>query len=1102
MQRLEGYVREHADADLADIAYSLQTGRAALEHRRALLCRDRQDALVALAAGSEQRSPRRTAGASLFGRPLGFVFAGVGDHYAGMGSELYASEPVFRAAIDRCADLLLPRLGVDLRDLMFEPRTGGSEPQPAIDLRSMLGRGRQQAANGSSELHRTLYAQPLVFALDYALAQLWLSRGIVPEALIGYSLGEYVAACVAGVFSLEDAVMLVAERAALIEQLPQGAMLAVGVDEAAARALLTAELCLAAINSPSTAVIAGPEHAIAGLEHRLADGGMPYRRLPTSHAFHSSMMEPIVEQLVALFDGVELHPPAIPYLSNVTGTWIAAAEATDPRYWSRHLTRTVRFADGVAELWRAPGRVLLELGPGRSLGSFAVQQALAAGVAEPLVLASLGAAYEQGSDRAVFLGALGRLWEAGVAIDWRSGWSDEPRRRLHLPGYPWEHQRFWVSTEQSSGAQRRATPRGKRADIADWTYVPVWKQSPPLLRATQREYLAQARRWLIVADDCGVAQRLAEHLEAAGQDVVLVAAGEGFRRTPWGGYSIDMRARADYTALLKHLQLIGKQPEQIVHLRAVSRRAGALDRARLDAAQQDCFYSLLYLAQALGEQHIAAPLTVISSGLHAVSGDEELHPEKATLLGPCKVIPKEYEGIVCRSVDICLPPTASAELADLLVAELASAAHDNLVAYRGKRRWVQTFEPLRFTANDAFVPRPDAAYLITGGLGGLGLHLAGELAAAGATRLLLTGRSALPAREDRQSWIDEHAADDPLSRKLRAIAALEQAGADVLALQADVADGEQMRMAIGAARERWGRIDGVFHAAGVPGEGLIQLKTPELVERVFAPKLRGTLLLDELLADDPPDFMVLYSSSNAVTGGIGEVDYCAANAFMDAFAHWSATRRGTQVTAINWGPWQWDAWQSSIFASLPALGERIADLRRRYGIELDEGAQVLRRIMGEPQPQVLVLTQDLEATVRQWDGLTAANLLEQIAAVPENRPLYPRPNLRTPYVAPRNSVEEQLASIWQAALGVERVGIHDQFFELGGNSLIGMSVVARIERQLGIKLSAASLFEGPTIASLAELIAPPTSDAPEPSQTADRGRQRRERMRRQQATRV
>lgn len=419
--RLAKHLDQRPEVDLADVAYTLSTGRRSFEHRLAVVCRDVADAVTALLDRA-----RGFSGATQFEkRPVAFMFPGQGAQYPGMGRALYEREPVFRAELDHCAEFLREALGVDLREIIYADHLSPEE--------------------SAARLAETRFAQPALFAVEYALAKLWLAWGVVPQAMIGHSIGEYVAACLAGVFSLEDALRLVAARGDLLQRLPRGAMLAVSLTPAEAGPLLSEEVSLAAVNSPSLCVLSGTIEAIDGLEQRLASDGVICRRLHTSHAFHSAMMEPAIEEFTELVSSVELHAPQIPYLSNSTGTWITEAHALDPSYWARHLREAVQFSGGVAELLDDPAIVLLEVGPGQTLSTLAAQQP----GFDRVALSSLRPPKGEHSEIEFLLKTVGGLWRAGVDVDWSGFYSGQNRRRVPLPSYPFERRRYWIDPPSS-----------------------------------------------------------------------------------------------------------------------------------------------------------------------------------------------------------------------------------------------------------------------------------------------------------------------------------------------------------------------------------------------------------------------------------------------------------------------------------------------------------------------------------------------------------------------------------------------------------------------------------------------------------------------------
>jgi amino acid adenylation domain-containing protein len=418
---LAGHLTVHPELSLADVAYTLQTGRHQFNYRRFVVCRDRAEALAQL--GAERVKDHPALVPARHNPPVVFMFPGQGAQRVNMGRELYESEPLYRETVDACARALTTDLGLDLREVLFPPP--------------------DKLSWAEEQIVQTRITQPALFVTEYALARLWMAWGIRPAAMIGHSVGEYVAACLAGVFSLDDGLRVVAARGRLIQQQPRGAMIAVMAGEEEVRPLLGEGLSIAAVNAPGLCVASGSYDAIALLEKVVGDAGKAFRRLQTSHAFHSAMMEPVVAPFTELLQGVRLSRPQLPFVSNLTAAWITDGDATSPAYWAQHLRQAVRFADGVAVVLGKADHVLLEVGPGSTLTTLARQHPSRKST-QVVVPSLLPTRRDQPSDAEGVLGAMGRLWQAGVEIDWAGFYSKESRRRVPLPSYPFERKRFFV----------------------------------------------------------------------------------------------------------------------------------------------------------------------------------------------------------------------------------------------------------------------------------------------------------------------------------------------------------------------------------------------------------------------------------------------------------------------------------------------------------------------------------------------------------------------------------------------------------------------------------------------------------------------------------
>lgn len=1019
---LAQHLRQHPELNLADVAYTLQVGRGVFNYRRAVVCQNTQEAIIDL----ETIDPQKvlTHFEEPTGRSITFMFPGQGAQYVGMGKELDQTEPIFREQLDLCCLLLEPHLGLDLRSLIYPQE---SEKQAAAE-----------------QLKQTQFAQPALFVIEYALAQLWMSWGISPQAMIGHSIGEYVAACLAGVMSLEDALTLVAVRGRLMQQMATGAMLSVFASAAEVKTFLNEDLALAANNAPSLCVVSGSYDAVNKIAEKLTAKGIECRRLHTSHAFHSYMMEPMLEPFMAELKKVNLNPPEIRFISNLTGTWISAEQAISPDYWAQHLRQTVQFSSGLSVLLEESDRILLEVGPGRTLCTLVKQHAQEAG--GQVVLPSLRHPQEEKSDINFLLNILGRLWLAGVEVKWSGFYTHEQRYRVPLPTYPFERQRYWIEPEIQTQVSAKVESQGKKPNISNWFYVPSWKRVP-LVKT--KDITSDCS--LVFIDEYGLGSELVQQLQQLGQNVITVKTGKEFNQLDSNTYAINPSQADDYLNLLRQLREQGKTPKTITHLWSLTQS----QTLSWETTQNLGFYSLVYLAQAIGQQQISdtIQIVVIANHLHDITG-EELSPEKTTILGACKVIPQEYPNISCRLVDILLPTSTSEDILEQLLAELTAELEESIIAYRNNYRWVQTFEPVTLepATEDKIRLRQQGVYLITGGMGGIGLVLAEYLAKTVQAKLILLGRS-LPSDNEK-------------------IKQLEALGAEALVLAADVTNEEQMHSAIAQSLERFGTIHGVIHTAGVAGAGMIQLKTPEIAERVFAPKVQGTITLNNVLKNINLDFLVLCSSLSSIQGGFGQVDYCAANTFLDTFAHWNSTKNNSFTVAINW-----DAWQEigmAVNTTVPDAIKNWRDESLKNGILPTEGVDVFSRILANSLPQVIVSTQDLQAGIQQLNRIVLSSYFSQkpVNSIQEFASRHSRTLQENTYVAPRNEIEQTIANIWEELIGIEKVGIHDNFFELGGHSLLAVQTISRLREAFQVELPLRTLlFDAPTVSELANVIA-------------------------------
>ncbi len=1057
---LVSYLRENPTLNLADAAYTLQMGRSVFDHRRMLVCHDTADGAEALAVNDPHRV--LTAHQTHQNRSVVFLFSGVGDHYAGMAQELYQTEPVFKKWVDHCCTLLRPYQTTDLYEVLYsQPDKPATTAKQALDLRQMLGRD-QANKMPTGGLHQTDMAQPAVFVVEYALAQLLMAWGIHPKAMIGYSLGEFVAACLAGVLSLEDALMLVAKRAQMIQALPAGAMLAVSLPAADIRPFLGEDMALSSVLTPNLSVVAGLPEAVIALNEKLTDQGIASHVLPTTHAFHSPMMNPIKDSLAQLLQTITLRVPEIPYISNVTGDWITAVEATNPAYWVKHLCQPVQFSLGIKKLLQNSDQIFVEVGPGQSLGSFVRQHPECDLAQAAQIFPTLRYVYDEQPDGAFLLKTVGKLWLAGVKIEWAEFYQHEDRHRLPLPTYPFEGQRYWIEANKAKiPPATTANMANKKADIGDWFYQPVWKQTPVWHLPETQNLAAEESTWLFFLDAQGCGARLAERLEATGCTVIKVQKGTQFVQQDKHTYTLRPDEPDDYHQLLTALPTL---PTHIVHLWSIdSVITNDLSTVRFTQAQQSGLYSLLFLMKAIGNRPEMLSIWTITSNAQPVTGVETLCPEQATLLGMCRVIPQEMLNITCHYVDIAWPPTHTWQkdwLAVQLAAELAQETHDLAVAYRGNKRWIQVYEPLYLKTADKPVLRQHGVYLITGGLGGIGTILARYLAESVAARIILTTRSAFPPRESWADWLRSHDDDDAVSCQIKQLQVLESAGAKVQVMQADAGNEAQMLTVLAHIKENFGSLHGVFHAAGITTDpqffAPMQHLSVEHYEAHFSAKAYGLYVLENVLADQELDFCMLFSSLSAVLGGLGFGAYAPANSFVDAFTEQHNLSHIQKWCSINWDTWHTytdpDKNAETILTEFEMLPEEAVEAFERVAARGFSG-------------QLVNSTGDLEARLDQWVRMLSIRHADNTSG--EAPSLYPRPELMAPYIAPTNDVEECIVEIWQSLLGVRPIGIQDSFLELGGHSLIAIQTISRLHEAFQISLPLSLVLSASTVAELA-----------------------------------
>ena len=898
-RRLAEHLRAHPQLDLGDVAHTLHVGRKAFDERRVVAATTTAEAADLL----ERLDARRVFTHSVTGSAPSVVFLlpGGGAQYPHMAADLYAAEPVFRHHVDEGIRLAQSRHGLDLRSLLL----------PADDHAAAATELALALEHASVQL-------PCLFVIEHALAQLLIARDVRPSAMLGHSVGENVAACLAGTMSFADALGLVALRGNLMDR-TRGGMLVVPLPaDELAPLLQRFGLDLAAVNAPDLCVASGADEALASLHAHLAQQGVEAQRVRIHVAAHSRLLDPVLPEFRAYLQSIRLAAPTIPWVSNSSGTWVTTEQATDPEYWVGQLRTTVQFSAGIATIAGAwPDAAFVEVGPGRTLSSLA--RANPAFSARHTAVHSMRHPDEALTDDVVLLTSLGRLWASGGSFPTAHAFRHGPRPRLSLPTYAFQSQRYFIEPGTNRRDDVDELPLLDRTAPSEWFYEPVWK------RRAVDEGLDRPTVFLVFADHTGVADAVSLDLRAAGHRVVTVRSGDAYRSAGGDEYVLAAEhGREGYERLVADLVRDGALPDRVVHLALLAEREEFRPGLSFFHRNQELgFYSLLFFMQAWAAEGLPRPLHVLvatADSQHVLPTDVVAWPEQATVLGPVLVLPHEFPDVTASAIDIAYrvpapagdarratrglrgPTTAAAHRAEVvtaLVAEACAPATNTIVSVRGGQRFERSYRHASASEPTAFPLRRGGVVLITGGLGGIGLTLAERLHREVEATLVLLSREPLPPEShwDRlRSTLDAH---HPTVQRIDGLLALRAAGAHVTVLHGDVTDISRMREVVAEVRSRYGALHGVVHAAGVTDDRLLLAKDQIDVERVLAAKVYGTLVLHELTRDDALDMFTVFSSTSAVTGPPGQIDYVAANAFLNSFAQANPQR----VQAIAWGAW-------------------------------------------------------------------------------------------------------------------------------------------------------------------------------------------------------
>jgi polyketide synthase PksJ len=990
------------DVCLDDLAYTLSTGRSQFEYRKTYAIAGAENAVELLSQPINDVFPSESKG-------IVFMFPGQGSQYVQMALGVYQEEPVFRKIVDEGLALI-------------EQKTGQ-------DYRAVLG---YDGAINATTINQTVFTQPLLFVVEYALAQQLMHWGIVPDQMIGHSLGEYVAACVSGVISFEDGIELIVERAHLMDSLDTGSMVSVGAAVEQVRELLDNKISIAAINTPDACVVSGETALIEKLEAQLEDADLPYIRLKTSHAFHSAMMDEMLPAFEEKLESIDLKVPERPFISNRTGLPITDRQATSKSYWSEHLRQTVEYSKGITHLLDQGDYTFVEVGPGRTLSTFLTQQGSDTNTTATCLIRHPKSNVD---DATFLLNGVGNLWEQGVAIDFEALYEGQDRSKISAPGYQFEKFKFPVKADPFGDVANLVTSAPHKRTPEEWFYLPNWKRSR--LAAVQNEK-PQAKTYLFFSDSEKWTERAGELLLEKGNTVIEVKRGTEYAGDVENGITISAKNPDDFERLFEELKRHDHIPDQIVY----GWEFGGESQSEIVEAAK----SVLSLCkEIIAADAGSMKLTYVSKQALNVNGFEKSRPIAATAAMVARVAAQEYPQMFATCLDIDASEFND-KLVNALLGELESNLDDTTVAYRNGIRWVQFYENVEIDSTaSSHQFSSEKTYLILGGLGKVGLTLAKHLVEKYDVQVVLTGRRELPNQDEVQEQLNNGTLDAGTAKLMGDLFSLKKSGKQIQYYQTDVSNLKSLSTVVQKIEAEVGTIAGVIHAAGNTSTQTfqpIEKLSQEILEAQFGPKVQGTQNLYEVFKNKSPEFVWITSSLSAVLGGLTFGAYAAANRFIDVF---------TEKISIETEGW--------LAVNLDGITED--------RIHAQALTQVFERSLQLGyNPQVIVSVDDLNAKPSaKVEEESIPNVASNIEAS-----LTSRPRLKEDYKPPASLVEEKMCEVWQQFFKIDKIGSADDFFSLGGDSLKAMTIVKQIERAFDQQISLHDFYQDSTVSGVSKLI--------------------------------
>lgn len=1017
-KKLLDFLAGEDQIDLNNLCYTLREGRRQFEFRKSLAICSRSELLAALSSAPvKQHLPQPPVNAE----QSVFLIPGQGSQYVNMARGIYERNNSFKVIVDEGLQILSQLASEDFKKILF-PDSGEDD-----------------------RIHDTRFTQPLLFLVEYALCKLLIVSGILPDYLIGHSVGEYVAATISGVFSFPDALKVINHRAVLLQRVTGGAMIGAAIDEDNAFAYLNEKISIAAINQKAQVVFSGRTEEMEELERSLRKNAIAYTRLNTEHAFHSSMLDPLLENFKTIFEGLTLSAPVIPFISNLSGKIATELEVITPDYWTRHMRHTVRFDQGVDTLMNLCSNPrFIETGPGKILSDLVSGRQIAGKPCKPVNL--LINSNQPGEELGYFTAQIGKLWETGLNPDWSKILQIKAGLKISLPTYAFDRRPYPAEVpsvaEMIRAGDRISSPADTPSSSNKGIYYASWKRS-----FTKRN-AQKAKTILFFSSNSDFTTDLVRELTDKGHFSIEIVVGDRYSKISPSKYALRPGVPADYQHLIEDFQECGTYCTDILYNWTVlTKMTPELlgNSGQLDLLYFGIIHSIKSLSGYMKLSDIN--FVLLTNSLYLVHGTEKSQYQQSLALGLLPCLKIEYE-MSCYHIDILQREHYPSLACDVATEVLGLDSQEPCVAVRNGKRWVQIFEQTveAESVGDNGIKK-GGIYLITGGLGNAGFTIAKHLLINYGVRLILMGRQAETGTKNAA----------PLTEKSQRLLELKQLSTNVFYSRTDICDVSALTLAVESLEKEHGPINGVIHAAGITDaqyfDFIDAMSAPNAIT-LLAPKVQGIENMFKVFSKRGLDFFWTTSSISAITGGMGHAAYAAANAYVNFFI-------------VAKSPHVYN-WLSVALSELVFTKQEMKRMPRALGpSELTAVFEYTLQLRTDAVLYQSKTNLRLQANVsrRSADPSPYENTGSEV----HHQPLMQK-KTGAEFEAPATPTETNLAKIFEGFFGFEKISIHDNFFELGGDSLKGMVLLKRINAAFQVNLQLADFLKNPDLFTLAQKI--------------------------------